>query len=178
MPACFSTSKSISSTPTAASSYRRTCAVSALVSETKPRLGRRRCIGIWPPSKPTLWKPPARDFWPLWPRPQVLPRPLPIPRPIRLAACLEPAAGLMELSRISTLTLDEVGHLVDHAAHLGSVGELNRMVQSAQSQTAHGSAVGLLGADHALHERHLDFLVGHRLPQDLFDGLAALGRNF
>jgi len=25
-------------------------------------LGKRRCKGIWPPSKPTLWKPPARDF--------------------------------------------------------------------------------------------------------------------
>ena len=30
------------------------------VSDLKPRLGRRRCSGIWPPSKPTLWKPPER----------------------------------------------------------------------------------------------------------------------
>ena len=33
--------------------------------DLKPRFGRRRCNGIWPPSKPTLWKPPARDFCPL-----------------------------------------------------------------------------------------------------------------
>ena len=51
--------------------------------DLKPRLGRRRCSGIWPPSKPTLWKPPERDFWPLWPRPAVLPRPEPMPRPTR-----------------------------------------------------------------------------------------------
>ena len=32
--------------------------VFAQMRDTKPRLGRRRCSGIWPPSKPTLWKPP------------------------------------------------------------------------------------------------------------------------
>jgi large subunit ribosomal protein L15 len=37
----------------------------------KPNLGRRRCSGIWPPSKPTIGLPPLRDFWPLWPRPPV-----------------------------------------------------------------------------------------------------------
>ena len=67
-------------------SPRRTSAVSSRVSETKPRFGRRRCSGIWPPSKPTLWKPPARAFWPLWPRPAVLPRPQPMPRPTRFFA--------------------------------------------------------------------------------------------
>jgi len=50
----------------------------------KPRFGSRRCSGIWPPSKPTLWKPPERDFWPLLPRPAVLPCPEPGPRPTRL----------------------------------------------------------------------------------------------
>ena len=61
----------------------RTSAMSSRVGELKPRLGRRRCSGIWPPSKPSLWKPPERAFWPLWPRPAVLPQPEPTPRPTR-----------------------------------------------------------------------------------------------
>ena len=32
------------------------------LSDTNPRFGKPRCSGIWPPSKPTLWKPPERDF--------------------------------------------------------------------------------------------------------------------
>src|SRR5207244_10438881 len=85
-PACLSVSRSTSS---AASFCRSASVISALYfSETdlKPRLGRRRCSGIWPPSKPTLWKPPERDFSPLWPRPAVLPRPEPMPRPTRRRA--------------------------------------------------------------------------------------------
>src|SRR5271154_3691976 len=50
----------------------------------KPRLGRRRCSGIWPPSKPRIRLEPERDPWPLWPRVEVLPMPEPIPRPTRL----------------------------------------------------------------------------------------------
>src|SRR5271170_4674600 len=50
----------------------------------KPRLGRRRCSGIWPPSKPRMRLEPERDPWPLWPRVEVLPMPEPIPRPTRL----------------------------------------------------------------------------------------------
>src|ERR1700733_14393409 len=49
-----------------------------------PRLGRRRCRGIWPPSKPRIRLEPVRDPWPLWPRVEVLPMPDPIPRPTRL----------------------------------------------------------------------------------------------
>ena len=49
----------------------------------KPRLGRRRCSGIWPPSKPRIRLEPERDPWPLWPRVEVLPMPEPIPRPTR-----------------------------------------------------------------------------------------------
>ena len=37
------------------SSESRTSAFSPRASEVKPRLGRRLCSGIWPPSKPTLW---------------------------------------------------------------------------------------------------------------------------
>src|SRR6202041_2333697 len=50
----------------------------------KPRLGKRRCSGIWPPSKPRIRLEPVRDPWPLWPRVEVLPMPEPIPRPTRL----------------------------------------------------------------------------------------------
>ena len=65
----------------------------------KPRFGRRRCSGIWPPSKP-LMRTPERAFWPLPPRPPVLPLPEPMPRPMRLrASCARPAwsASLVEL---------------------------------------------------------------------------------
>ena len=45
----------------------------------KPRLGIRRDIAVWPPSKPGLGMPwwPVRAFWPFWPLPEVLCRPEP-----------------------------------------------------------------------------------------------------
>src|SRR5271155_5401511 len=49
----------------------------------KPRLGRRRCSGICPPSKPRIMWEPERDRCPLCPRVEVLPMPEPIPRPTR-----------------------------------------------------------------------------------------------
>src|SRR5436305_2745871 len=49
----------------------------------KPRLGKRRWSGIWPPSKPRIMCEPERERWPLWPRVEVLPMPEPIPRPTR-----------------------------------------------------------------------------------------------
>src|SRR5882724_10168580 len=58
-----------------------------------PRLGSRRYIGIWPPSKPGLVEPPVRALWPLWPFPEVLPRPEPGPRPTRRRTGFEPGAG-------------------------------------------------------------------------------------
>src|ERR1700753_1848811 len=54
----------------------------------KPRWGRRRCSGIWPPSKPRIRLEPEREPWPLWPRGEVLPMPEPIPRPTRLRPVL------------------------------------------------------------------------------------------
>src|ERR1700683_2554707 len=54
----------------------------------KPRLGRRRCNGICPPSKPRIMCEPERDLWPLWPRVEVLPMPDPMPRPTRLRPVL------------------------------------------------------------------------------------------
>ena len=51
----------------------------------KPRLGMRRCSGIWPPSKPRIMREPLRERWPLWPRVEVLP--IPGPHAARLRAC-------------------------------------------------------------------------------------------
>src|SRR5262245_59688819 len=59
----------------------------------KPRLGKRRCSGIWPPSKPRRRREPERDPCPLWPRVEVLPIPLPIPRPTRLRLAVAPFGG-------------------------------------------------------------------------------------
>src|ERR1700734_4070648 len=65
----------------------------------KPRLGRRRCSGIWPPSKP-LMRTPERAVWPLPPRPAVLPLPEPMPRPTRIRFLREPALSAISLSFI------------------------------------------------------------------------------
>jgi hypothetical protein len=48
-----------------------------------PRYGKRRCSGIWPPSKPRIRLEPERDPWPLCPRVDVFPCPEPMPRPTR-----------------------------------------------------------------------------------------------
>src|SRR5262249_9745656 len=94
-PAALSAARSMVSAPSLSRSDRRTSAVS-FRRETNPCFGSRRCSGICPPSKPTLWYPPARDFWPLWPRPAVLPW-QPNPRPTRFLLLLEPGAGLISL---------------------------------------------------------------------------------
>src|SRR5207244_8244251 len=53
--------------------------------DVEPRcLPMRMYTGICPPSKPALIMcEPARDFWPLIPRPEYLPLPEPRPRPTR-----------------------------------------------------------------------------------------------
>ena len=83
-PALRSDSGVISLSPRSASRSRFTTAYSFLKMLVKPRLGRRRCSGIWPPSKPRMMREPLRDRWPLCPRVEVLPMPEPIPRPTRL----------------------------------------------------------------------------------------------
>src|ERR1700721_3880259 len=93
----------------------------------KPRLGRRRWIGIWPPSKP-LMRTPERAVWPLPPRPACLPFPDPMPRPTRLRAFDDPGLTLISLSFIaaSLLAVDDAHQmrdLGDHAAIGGGVGE-------------------------------------------------------
>src|SRR6185436_631001 len=97
-PSALSAARSMSVAFMRASSLVRTSGVSSRVGELKPRFGRRRCNGICPPSKPTLWNPPERARWPLWPRPAVLPQPEPTPRPTRWRLLFEPGAGLRLLS--------------------------------------------------------------------------------
>src|ERR1700735_1360205 len=93
----------------------------------KPRLGRRRCRGIWPPSKP-LMRTPERAVWPLPPRPACLPLPEPMPRPTRMRAFDDPGLSLISFSFMaaSLLAVDdahEMRDLGDHAAIGGLVGE-------------------------------------------------------
>src|SRR5271166_4603616 len=83
-PVLRSSSGVISLSPRLANRSRFTTSYSVLKILVKPRLGRRRCSGIWPPSKPRMMREPLRDLWPLWPRVEVLPMPEPIPRPTRL----------------------------------------------------------------------------------------------
>src|ERR1035437_1515054 len=71
-----------------------------------PRLGRRRCSGIWPPSKPRFWPNPVPARCPLEPRVAVLPCPEPIPRPMRLRVFVCPAGGFNPLRFIVPELLD------------------------------------------------------------------------
>src|SRR5688572_473716 len=91
----------------------------------KPRFGRRRVSGIWPPSNCGLPPPgpwcPARALMPLCPLPDVLPVPEPGPRPSRLRFLVEPGAGerlcrpILSLLATSLLLLD--GRHLDQVAH-------------------------------------------------------------
>src|SRR3954447_15975954 len=96
----------------------------------KPRFGRRRWSGIWPPSKP-LMETPVRDFWPFTPRPAVLPLPEPMPRPTRMRPLRAPSLSAIwfsfivlpfalrpqQASALFLVDAHQVLHLVDHAAH-------------------------------------------------------------
>jgi hypothetical protein len=58
------------------------------------------------------------------------------------------------------------------------VSSVHRRTVQRATQAAHRGTMRLLGTDQALDERDFDFLLSHGLPQNLFDGLAALGSNF
>src|SRR6185503_11410523 len=152
IPAALSAARSISATCIACRSPVRTSATSSRVGELKPRFGRRRCSGICPPSKPTLWKPPERARWPLWPRPAVLPQPEPTPRPTRWRSLLEPGAGFRELSFMSALDPHQVEHFFDHAAHRRRVGQLGDAVDAAQPEPAHRGAMAAIDVVGALQQ--------------------------
>src|ERR1700690_4502462 len=95
----------------------------------KPRLGRRRCSGIWPPSKP-LMRTPERAVWPLPPRPPVLPMPEPMPRPMRMRFLRAPALSAIWLSFMTAVLLllvdhaHQMPHLADHPACRCGVREI------------------------------------------------------
>src|SRR5216684_8352960 len=82
-PALRRTSGVIVVSPSATSFSRFTMLYSWRKMLVKPRFGRRRCSGIWPPSNPRIMREPLRERWPLCPRVEVLPMPEPIPRPTR-----------------------------------------------------------------------------------------------
>src|SRR5690554_2565786 len=73
---------------------------------------------------------------------------------------------------------DEVVDLADHAANLGRIDQYAAAVHTAQAQTTHGGAMVFAGADDGTHERNLDLLLCHDLPQDFFHRLATLGGDF
>src|SRR5262249_47812262 len=116
----------------------------------KPRFGRRRCIGVWPPWKCfLLMLPLERAFWPFWPRPAVLPRPEPTPRPTRVRAWVAPS-GAWSLERMSMLLpalgldlldLEEVDDLLDHAAEGRRVRHHDLGARAAQAETLDHLAV-------------------------------------
>src|SRR6202030_4689190 len=85
---------------------------------TNPRFGRRRCRGIWPPSKP-LMRTPERAVWPLPPRPACLPLPEPMPRPTRMRAFDDPGLSRISLSFMaaSILAVDDAHEMRDFGDH-------------------------------------------------------------
>src|SRR5579885_986349 len=82
-PALTSDSSVPSASPSSAMRSRLRLVYSVRKILVKPRLGRRRWSGIWPPSKPRIIREPERERCPLCPRVEVLPMPDPIPRPTR-----------------------------------------------------------------------------------------------
>src|SRR5215510_605473 len=143
-----------------------------------PRLGRRRCNGIWPPSKP-LTATPVRAFWPLTPRPAVLPLPEPMPRPTRRRDLRAPGLSAISLSFIALSSLasladhaDEVAHLGDHAACRRRVGQVLDPADLVEAEPDQGLALdavaarrtgGLLNPDGLLVGHAGLLLVGGRL---------------
>src|ERR1019366_1107067 len=118
-----------------------------------------------PPSNRARRLDPERAPAPFWPRPEVLPVPDPSPRPTRLRALRDPGAGLRLCSPIRSsgacspgaLTsppesartrsrslhlagrlrnLNEMADLVQHAANLRRVRDLDGVTDSAQTQRA------------------------------------------
>src|SRR6266404_9723195 len=138
----------------------------------KPRFGRRRWIGIWPPSKP-LMRTPERAVWPLPPRPAVLPLPEPMPRPTRMRFLREPALSAISLSFIAlspcfNLLLaddaDEMLNLCDHAANCRRVPQLGDPADLVELEADQRRTLRVVAADRAAGLLDLDHLcgLGHR----------------
>src|SRR5436190_6536959 len=96
---------------------------------------------------------PARDFWPFWPRPDVLPLPESSPRPTRLRLRWLPSAGRRSCSpgaavvssAIDLLHLHERAHAPQHALEHRRVLALRLGVDAAQAERPQRAAV--LGPD-------------------------------
>src|ERR1700677_1637202 len=120
----------------------------------KPRLGRRRWSGIWPPSKPRIICEPERERCPLCPRVEVLPMPEPIPRPTRFLPVFA-FLGARRLERFFAITvlaqrrsgatdsllfyglLDDpyqVGHSLDHASDRRRIFPLYDLIEAGKAQ--------------------------------------------
>src|SRR5579863_8187006 len=136
----------------------------------KPRFGRRRCSGIWPPSKP-LMRTPERAVWPLPPRPEVLPLPEPMPRPTRIRFLREPALSAISLSFMVLFLLlladdaDEMLNLGDHAANFRRIAQFGNATDLVELQSDQRRALRMVAADRAAGLLDLDHLcgLGHRL---------------
>src|SRR4051812_30373234 len=101
----------------------------------KPRFGRRRCSGIWPPSNPRFWLKPVPACCPLDPRAEVFPCPEPIPRPMRLRAFTCPAGGCKLLRFISLFHhCQEMRDFLHHTPEHRSIGPLHHLVQFPQTE--------------------------------------------
>src|SRR5216684_882873 len=129
----------------------------------KPRLGRRRCSGIWPPSKP-LMRTPERA---------VLPLPEPMPRPTRMRFLREPALSAISLSFIAlspcfSLFLvddaDEMLDLCDHAANCRRIPQLGDPADLVELEADQRRTLRVVAADRAAGLLDLDHLcgLGHR----------------
>src|SRR5579883_2986766 len=195
-PAFLSAAKSITSPATESSLYNSTSHTSCAVRERKPTFGRRRCSGIWPPSKPGLTLPlPVRAYWPLWPRPAVLPRPEPMPRPTRTRARRAPLAGFSVFRRMfvcpmnvmtairqwnperllfsprpSALDPHQIADLLDQPAHLRAVLQFAHVVELVQAERLHAQAMLPLATVHALVQAHADRARRVRLALSLGHG--------
>src|SRR6185295_7540049 len=58
------------------------------------------------------------------------------------------------------LALHQITYLVDHAAHRGSIFQLNGVVNAPQAKAAHGGAMAFSRANDAADQRDLDGLAG------------------
>src|SRR5574340_726789 len=142
-----------------------------------PRLGRRRCRGIWPPSKPRIRRDPLRERCPLLPRVEVLPMPEPMPRPTRLRLA-EAFFGARNVERFIIVSrfpfpatgskprlaglllffhdLDQVWLFGCHAPERGCVLALDHLVQASETQALDDRLVFLGSGNGRTHPLEAD----------------------
>src|ERR1700689_3926229 len=146
----FAPAANASSSPTLTSAV---CVGNGFVN---PRFGRRRWMGVWPPSKCGV-KLGTRAYGPFCPPPEGLPRPDPVPRPTRVFGRVAPA-GFASLLRVSAivhlLDLYEVHDLLDRTTERWRIPHDDRAARPAQAEPVDRGAHRVLLPDRAL-------LLGH-----------------